>query len=109
MLSHWRGRWTWTCFDTLGNVPADLMNASYLMLKPFRLNVQKYVACCSTSTMTRRRWRTSCAWRSGSSIADLAGEAFPISSSISTRQWPDEGHVRIGEEAVDLSQVTLPC
>ncbi|HOM17853.1 MAG TPA: alpha/beta fold hydrolase, partial [Thermoguttaceae bacterium] len=24
--------------DALGNVPADLMNASYLMLKPFRLN-----------------------------------------------------------------------
>ncbi len=29
--------------DTLGNIPADVMNHCYLMLKPFRLNLQKYV------------------------------------------------------------------
>ncbi|MHC5804566.1 class III poly(R)-hydroxyalkanoic acid synthase subunit PhaC, partial [Streptococcus pyogenes] len=29
--------------DTVGNVPADLMNFAYLMLKPIRLNQQKYV------------------------------------------------------------------
>jgi polyhydroxyalkanoate synthase len=29
--------------DTLGNIPADVMNQCYLMLKPFRLNLQKYV------------------------------------------------------------------
>ena len=29
--------------DTLGNVPADLMNMCYLMLKPVRLFQQKYI------------------------------------------------------------------
>lgn len=29
--------------DTLGNVPADLMNWCYLTLKPYRLNLQKYL------------------------------------------------------------------
>ncbi|MEF9979758.1 MAG: alpha/beta fold hydrolase, partial [Thermomonas sp.] len=44
MLSHWARHVDVDLFvDTLGNIPADLMNASYLMLKPFRLNVQKYV------------------------------------------------------------------
>jgi polyhydroxyalkanoate synthase len=29
--------------DTLGNIPADMMNLTYLMLKPWRLFAQKYV------------------------------------------------------------------
>jgi polyhydroxyalkanoate synthase len=44
MLSNWtRGLDVDLFVDTLGNVPADLMNYCYLTLKPFRLNVQKYV------------------------------------------------------------------
>ncbi|MDQ2702259.1 MAG: class III poly(R)-hydroxyalkanoic acid synthase subunit PhaC [Pseudomonadota bacterium] len=44
MLSNWVQEMDVDLFvDTLGNVPADLMNHCYLMLKPFRLNMQKYV------------------------------------------------------------------
>lgn len=44
MLSNWtRGIDVDLFVDTLGNVPADLMNMCYLMLKPHRLFVQKYV------------------------------------------------------------------
>ena len=44
MLSNWVQEMDVDLFvDTLGNVPADLMNYCYLMLKPFRLNLQKYV------------------------------------------------------------------
>jgi len=44
MLSNWTREIDVDLFvDTLGNVPADLMNYCYLMLKPFRLNLQKYV------------------------------------------------------------------
>jgi polyhydroxyalkanoate synthase len=44
MLSNWVQSMDVDLFvDTLGNVPADLMNYCYLMLKPFRLNMQKYV------------------------------------------------------------------
>ncbi len=44
MLSNWtRGLDVDLFVDTLGNVPADLMNMCYLTLKPWRLFVQKYV------------------------------------------------------------------
>jgi polyhydroxyalkanoate synthase subunit PhaC len=44
MLSNWtRGLDIDLFVDTLGNVPADMMNLCYLMLKPYRLFVQKYV------------------------------------------------------------------
>ncbi|HEX8779179.1 MAG TPA: class III poly(R)-hydroxyalkanoic acid synthase subunit PhaC, partial [Rhodanobacter sp.] len=44
MLSHWCRELDADLFvDTLGNVPADLMNWCYLTLKPARLFVQKYV------------------------------------------------------------------
>ena len=44
MLSNWTREMDVDLFvDTLGNVPADLMNFCYLTLKPWRLFVQKYV------------------------------------------------------------------
>ncbi|HUD43638.1 MAG TPA: class III poly(R)-hydroxyalkanoic acid synthase subunit PhaC [Dokdonella sp.] len=44
LLSHWTRQLDVDLFvDTLGNVPADLMNWCYLTLKPVRLFQQKYV------------------------------------------------------------------
>ncbi len=44
MLSHWTRDLDVDLFvGALGNVPADLMNWCYLTLKPFRLNLQKYL------------------------------------------------------------------
>jgi polyhydroxyalkanoate synthase len=44
MLSNWVRELDADLFvDTLGNVPADMMNLCYLTLKPWRLFVQKYV------------------------------------------------------------------
>jgi len=44
MLSNWTREMDVDLFvDTLGNVPADMMNMCYLTLKPWRLFVQKYV------------------------------------------------------------------
>lgn len=44
MLGNWTREIDIDLFvDTLGNVPADLMNMCYLTLKPWRLFVQKYV------------------------------------------------------------------
>jgi len=45
MLSNWTQGMDVDLFvDTLGNVPADMMNLCYLTLKPWRLFVQKYIA-----------------------------------------------------------------
>jgi len=45
MLSNWIQTLDVDAFvDTLGNIPADMMNLCYLTLKPWRLFVQKYIA-----------------------------------------------------------------
>lgn len=110
MLSHWARQVDVDLLvDTLGNIPADLMNASYLMLKPFRLNVQKYVGLLDIlddkaaleDFLRMEKWIFD--------SPDLAGEAFrDFIKQFYQGNGLVNGTVRIGEEAVDLSQVTLP-
>ncbi|MBD8643336.1 class III poly(R)-hydroxyalkanoic acid synthase subunit PhaC [Stenotrophomonas sp. CFBP 13724] len=110
MLSHWARQVDVDLLvDTLGNIPADLMNSSYLMLKPFRLNVQKYVGLLDIlddkaaleDFLRMEKWIFD--------SPDLAGEAF---REFIKQFYQDnglvKGTVRIGEHAVDLSQITLP-
>ncbi len=95
--------------DTLGNIPADLMNASYLMLKPFRLNVQKYVGLLDIlddkaaleDFLRMEKWIFD--------SPDLAGEAFRdfIKQFYQGNGLMHDG-VRIGPDTVALAQVTLP-
>jgi len=90
-------------------ITADLMNASYLMLKPFRLNVQKYVGLLDIlddkdaleDFLRMEKWIFD--------SPDLAGEAFRdfIKQFYQGNGLMHDG-VRIGEEHVDLQQVTLP-
>src|SRR6185437_15885296 len=85
---------------TLGNIPADLMNASYLMLKPFRLNVQKYVGLLDIlddkaaleDFLRMEKWIFD--------SPDLAGEAFrEFIKQFYQGNGLVNGTVRIGEEA----------
>ncbi len=110
MLSHWARHVDVDLFvDTLGNVPADLMNASYLMLKPFRLNVQKYVGLVDIlddrqaleDFLRMEKWIFD--------SPDLAGEAF---REFVKQFYQDNGlmhgRIRIGDEAVDLTRLRMP-
>lgn len=71
--------------DTLGNVPADLMNLCYLTLKPYRLFVQKYVGMIDIlddrkameDFLRMEKWIFD--------SPDQAGEASASSSSSTTR------------------------
>ncbi|MEG2806078.1 class III poly(R)-hydroxyalkanoic acid synthase subunit PhaC [Stenotrophomonas sp.] len=110
MLSHWARQVDVDLLvDTLGNIPADLMNASYLMLKPFRLNVQKYVGLLDIlddkaaleDFLRMEKWIFD--------SPDLAGETFRdfIKQFYQSNGLMHDG-VRIGEAMVQLSQVTLP-
>lgn len=95
--------------DTLGNVPADVMNWCYLTLKPWRLLVQKYVGLVDILDDRRAledflRMET---WIFDS--PDLAGEAY----RQFIRQFYQEngllkGTVRVGGRAVDLREVAMP-
>lgn len=110
MLSHWTREMDVDLFvDTLGNVPADLMNFCYLTLKPWRNFVQKYVglvdilddAKAVEDFLRMEKWIFD--------SPDQAGEAF--------RQFVKQfyqgngfvnGGITIGEREVHLGLVEMP-
>jgi polyhydroxyalkanoate synthase len=110
MLSNWTRELDVDLFvDTLGNVPADLMNWCYLMLKPFRLNMQKYVGLADIlddrkaveDFLRMEKWIFD--------SPDLAGEAF----RQFVRQFYQgngfvKGGVSIGGRDVHLGMVEMP-
>lgn len=110
MLSNWtRGMDVDLFVDTLGNVPADLMNMSYLMLKPFRLNLQKYVgmvdilddAKAMQDFLRMEKWIFD--------SPDQAGEAFrQFIKMFYQGNGFINGGVRIGEDDIDLGFVDMP-
>lgn len=110
MLSHWIRELDVDLFvDTLGNVPADLMNWCYLTLKPLRLNQQKYVALADIldnpkeleNFLRMEKWIFQ--------SPDQAGEAF--------RQFLKDfyqgnklvgGELELGGHKVDLGDIDMP-
>ena len=110
MLSNWTRELDVDLFvDTMGNVPADVMNFSYLMLKPFRLNMQKYVGLVDilddpkavTDFLRMEKWIFD--------SPDQAGEAFRQFVKLF---YQGNGFVNndidIGDRPVDLADVTMP-
>ncbi|MFS8137100.1 MAG: class III poly(R)-hydroxyalkanoic acid synthase subunit PhaC [Thermomonas sp.] len=95
--------------DTLGNIPADMMNLTYLMLKPWRLFVQKYVGLVDIlddkaaveDFLRMEKWIFD--------SPDQAGEAF---REFNTQFFQNNGFVnggiKIGEEDVHLGMVEMP-
>ena len=110
MLSNWTRAMDVDLFvDTMGNVPADLMNWSYLMLKPFRLNLQKYVgmvdilddAKAMEDFLRMEKWIFD--------SPDQAGEAFrQFIKQFYQGNGFVNGDVKIGDKDVDLGFVDMP-
>ena len=110
MLSHWtRGMDVDAFVNALGNVPAELMNYCYLTLKPFRLNVQKYVGMTDIlddkhameDFLRMEKWIFD--------SPDQAGEAF---RQFITKCYQNNGFVAggvtIGDKPVSLKNVRVP-
>ncbi|MGY3264713.1 class III poly(R)-hydroxyalkanoic acid synthase subunit PhaC [Lysobacter sp. HA35] len=95
--------------DTLGNVPADVMNWCYLTLKPYRLLVQKYVGLVDILEDKRAvedflRMET---WIFDS--PDLIGEAFrEFMKQFYQENGLVNGTVRVGDRTVDLKAIDMP-
>lgn len=110
MLSNWtRHLDVDLMVDTLGNVPADMMNATYLMLKPFRLNLQKYVglvdilddAGAVEDFLRMEKWIFD--------SPDQAGEAFrQFIKQFYQGNGFVNGGIEIGGRAVDLANIDAP-
>ena len=110
MLSSWTRAMDVDLFvDTLGNVPADLMNWCYLTLKPARLFVQKYVGLVDIlddkkaveDFLRMEKWIFD--------SPDLAGEAFKqFITQFYQRNGFVNGGIEIDGQAVHLAEVTMP-
>ncbi|MDQ3039722.1 MAG: class III poly(R)-hydroxyalkanoic acid synthase subunit PhaC [Pseudomonadota bacterium] len=95
--------------DTLGNIPADMMNLTYLMLKPWRLFAQKYVGMVDIlddkkameDFLRMEKWIFD--------SPDQAGEAFREFNTLFFQgNGFVEGGVRIGDQDVHLGLVEMP-
>ncbi|HEY2346272.1 MAG TPA: class III poly(R)-hydroxyalkanoic acid synthase subunit PhaC [Xanthomonadaceae bacterium] len=110
MLSHWtRGMDVDAFVDGLGNVPADLMNYCYLTLKPFRLNLQKYVGLTDIlddkhaleDFLRMEKWIFD--------SPDQAGEAFrQFIKQFYQGNGFVNGGITIGGREVSLKDVSMP-
>ncbi len=110
MLSHWtRGMDVDLFVDTLGNVPADLMNWCYLTLKPVRLFQQKYIGMVDIldnkaeleNFLRMEKWIFD--------SPDQAGEAFrQFIKDFYQGNKLIEGGLMIGDKSVDLKNITMP-
>lgn len=95
--------------QTLGNIPADLMNASYLMLKPFQLNLHKYVAMLDilhdrqalADFLRMEKWIFDSPDMAGTAFAQFIKQFYQDNGLV-------HGTIQLDARVVDLSQVTMP-
>ena len=110
MLSNWTREMDVDLFvDTLGNVPADMMNLCYLTLKPWRLLVQKYVGMVDIldDRVAMEDFLRMEKWIFDS--PDQAGEAFrQFIKQFYQGNGFINGGVMIGDQEVDLGFVDMP-
>ena len=95
--------------DTLGNIPGELLNWTYLSLKPFRLTGQKYLDLVNLldDPAQARNFIRMEKWVFDS--PDQAGEAFrQFLKDFYQRNGLIKGEIRIGGRDVDLKRVTMP-
>ncbi len=95
--------------DTLGNVPGELLNWTFLSLKPFRLTGQKYLDLVDMldDPEKLRNFVRMEKWIFDS--PDQAGEAFrQFIKDFYQRNALIKGDLAIGGRQVDLQQVTMP-
>ena len=110
MLSNWsRGVDIDLMVDTLGNIPADMMNVTYLMLKPWRLFAQKYVGMVDIlddrkameDFLRMEKWIFDSPDQAGEAFREFTTQFFQGNRFVT-------GGARIGDQEVHLGLVEMP-
>lgn len=110
MLSKWIQNLDIDLFvDTLGNVPADMMNWCYLTLKPFRLNVQKYVGLTDIlddknaieDFLRMEKWIFDSPDQAGETFRQFIKQFYQGNGFIN-------GGIMIGDKEVNLKTIAAP-
>jgi len=95
--------------DTLGNIPGDYLNWTFLTLKPYRLMAQKYVDMVSildnpqylNNFMRMEKWIYDSPDQTGEAYRQFIKDFYQSNLLI-------KGEVEIGGEVVDLKNVKMP-
>ena len=110
MLSNWTRDMDVDLFvDTLGNVPADMMNFCYLTLKPWRLFVQMYVGVVDIlddpgaieDFLRMEKWIFDSPDQAGAAFRQFIKQFYHANGFIN-------GGIDIGGREVDLGFVDMP-
>jgi polyhydroxyalkanoate synthase subunit PhaC len=95
--------------DTVGNVPGELMNWTFLSLRPFRLTGQKYLDLVDIldDPVQAKNFVRMEKWIFDS--PDQVGETFrQFVKDFYQRNGLIKGEVKIGDRRVDLKNITMP-
>ncbi len=95
--------------DTLGNVPGEILNWTFLSLKPFSLTGQKYVNMLDIledkdklkNFLRMEKWIFDSPDQAGEAFRQFVGDFFQRNGLIN-------GSVEIGDRPVDLKNITCP-
>ena len=110
MLAHWiRNIDVDLLVDSLGNVPGDLMNWTFLNLKPYRLIGQKYIDMVEIldnpqqvhNFMYMEKWIFDSPDQAGEAYRQFVNDFYKYNRLIT-------GEVELGGQKVDLKNVTVP-
>lgn len=95
--------------EAFGNIPGDFMNFGFLMLKPFQLNIQKYMALTNIvddedklkNFLRMEKWIFDSPDQAGEAWREFIKNFYQGNKLI-------KGEVEIGGEQVDLGNLTMP-
>lgn len=95
--------------ETLGNVPGNFMNTGYLMLRPFALNIGKYIELLDIAQDERKLLNFLRMEKWIFDSPDQAGEAWrQFIKDFYQGNKLIKGQLEIGRRRVDLGQITMP-
>jgi len=95
--------------DTMGNIPGEILNWTFLSLKPFSLTGQKYVNMVDLlddpekvkNFLRMEKWIFDSPDQAGETFRQFAKDFYQNNAFIN-------GTARVGERPVDLKQITCP-
>jgi len=95
--------------DALGNIPGDFMNFGYLMLKPFQLNVEKYLGMADIlddeakliNFLRMEKWIFDSPDQAGETFRQFLKDFYQANKLI-------KGEFELGGQRVDLKNITMP-
>lgn len=95
--------------DTIGNVPGEVLNSTFLSLKPFRLVGQKYIDLVdllddsekAMNFMRMEKWIFDSPDQAGEAYRDFIKQFYQANGLV-------KGTVKIGNQTVDLDNITMP-